>query len=215
MMALHSGAIEALADMVDGVLAGTKTQLRTAILAARRAVPDAVRATEGRALCNHLPAVVGPDEIVCAYVPVGAEPGTLAMVDRLHDLCARVLLPVSRTGADGQPLPLLWGEYVPGGLVSGRFGLLEPGAPVLESQALGLASVVLVPALAVDPRGVRLGRGGGYYDRSLSLRRPDARLVAVVRDEEIVEELPSEEHDVRMTHALTPRQGAVVLGDVR
>ena len=80
---------------------------------------------------------------------------------------------------------------------------------------MALASVVLVPALAVDRRGVRLGRGGGYYDRSLSLRRPDAHLVAVVRDEEIVEEVPSEAHDVRMTHALTPRQGVVVLGDGR
>jgi len=215
MMALHSGAIEALADMVDGVLAGTKTQLRTALLAARRAVPDAVREAEVRALCDQLPGVVGPDEIVCAYVPIGAEPGTLAMVDRLRELCARVLLPVTRTGDDGQPLPLLWGEYVPGALVSGRFDLLEPAEPVLGSETVGLASVVLVPALAVDRRGVRLGRGGGYYDRSLSLCRPDARLIAVVRDEEIVDELPSEAHDVRMTHALTPRQGVVALGDAQ
>lgn len=201
--------------MVDGVLADTKTQLRAAMLAARRAVPDAVRATEARALCDHLPAVVGPDEIVCAYVPVGAEPGTLAMVDRLRELCARVLLPVTRAGADGQPLPLLWGDYVPGTLISRRFGLLEPAEPVLEKEAVGLASTVLIPALAVDRRGVRLGRGGGYYDRSLPLCRPDARLIAVVRDDEIVEELPSEAHDVRMTHALTPRQGAVVLSDVQ
>jgi 5-formyltetrahydrofolate cyclo-ligase len=197
------------------VLAGTKTQLRTALLAARRAVPDAVREAEVRALCDQLPGVVGPDEIVCAYVPIGAEPGTLAMVDRLRELCARVLLPVTRTGDDGQPLPLLWGEYVSGALVSGRFGLLEPAEPLLDADAVGLASVVLVPALAVDRRGVRLGRGGGYYDRSLPLCRPDARLIAVVRDEEIVEELPSEEHDVRMTHALAPRQGLVALGDVQ
>ena len=201
--------------MVDGVLAGTKTQLRTALLAARRAVPDAVRATEARALCDRLPGVVGSGETVGAYVPIGAEPGTLTMVDRLRELCTRVLLPVTRTGADGQPLPLLWGEYVPGALVSGRFGLLEPAEPLLEKNAVGMASVVLVPALAVDRRGVRLGRGGGYYDRSLPLCRPDARLIAVVRDHEIVDELPSEVHDVRMTHALTPRQGVVALGDAR
>ena len=137
------------------------------------------------------------------------------MVDRLRELCARVLLPVTRTGDDGQPLPLLWGEYVPGALVSGRFDLLEPAEPVLGSETVGLTSVVLVPALAVDRRGVRLGRGGGYYDRSLPLCRPDARLIAVVRDHEIVDELPSQPHDVRMTHALTPRQGVVVLGDVQ
>jgi len=213
MMALHSGAIEALADMVDGVLAATKTQRRTALLAARRAVPDAVRAAEAAALCDHLAEVAGPGDVVCAYVPVGAELGSPAVVDRLRDLCARVLLPVTRTGADGEPLPLRWGEYVPGALVSGRFGLLEPAEPVLEKEAVGLASTVLIPALAVDRRGVRLGRGGGYYDRSLSLCRPDARLIAVVRDDEVVEELPSEPHDVRMTHALTPRRGLVALGD--
>jgi len=214
MMALHSGAIEALADMVDGVLASTKTQRRTALLAARRAVPDAVRAAEARALCEHFAEVVGPGDVVCAYIPVGAEPGSSAMVDRLRDRCARVLLPVARTGADGEPLPLRWGDYVPGALVSGRFGLLEPAEPWLEPAAVGLASVVLAPALAVDRHGVRLGRGGGYYDRSLALRRPDARLIAVVRDDEVVEELPSEAHDVRMTHALTPRRGVVALGDV-
>jgi 5-formyltetrahydrofolate cyclo-ligase len=67
--------------------------------------------------------------------------------------------------------------------------------------------VVLVPALAVDRRGVRLGRGGGFYDRSLSFCRPGARLVAVVRDSELVDELPGEPHDVPMTHALTPGGG--------
>ncbi len=151
--------------------------------------------------------VVGPDETVCAYVPVGAEPGSLAMVDRLRELCARVLLPVTRTGDDGRPLPLLWGEYVPGALVV-RHASACSSRPSRgwRSDGRGPASVVLVPALAVDRRGVRLGRGGGFYDRSLSLCRPDARLIAVVRDDEIVEELPSEAHDVRMTHALTPRQ---------
>ena len=207
--------MEALADKVDGVLAGTKTRLRTALLAARRAVPNAVRADEAQALRDHLPGAVEPGDVVCAYVPVGAEPGTGAMVERLHELCTRVLLPVTRTGADGQALPLCWGQYVPGALVSGRFGLLEPAGPWLEPDAVALAAVVLVPALAVDSHGVRLGRGGGYYDRTLALCAPGTRLVAVVRDDELVEELPSEAHDVRMTHALTPRQGVVALGDVR
>lgn len=197
--------------MVDGVLAGSKTQLRAALLAARRAVPAATRAAEAEALRDHLPSIVRPEEVVCAYVPVGAEPGTPAMVDRLHQLCARVLLPVTRSGADGLPLPLMWGEYVPGALVTGRFGLLEPAEPWLEPAAVARAAVVLVPALAVDRRGTRLGRGGGYYDRTLTLCAPRTRLIAVVRDEEIREDLPGEPHDIRMTHALTPGSGLVTL----
>src|SRR4029077_10013888 len=70
----------------------------------------------------------------------------------------------------------------------------------------------LWPALAVDGAGVRLGRGAGFYDRSLPLAAPTARLVAVVRDDELVDRLPAEPHEVRMTHALTPNGGLVALG---
>jgi 5-formyltetrahydrofolate cyclo-ligase len=59
---------------------------------------------------------------------------------------------------------------------------------------------------------VRLGRGAGFYDRSLPLAAPTALLVAVVRDDELVDRLPAEPHDVRMTHALTPHGGVVALG---
>ena len=201
--------------MVYGVAAGSKTEIRAGLLAARRGVPDEVRAAEARSICEHLAEIVGPDDVVCAYVPVGAEPGSPAMVDRLRDLCARVLLPVTRTGDDGSPLPLRWGDYIPGKLVAARFGLREPAEPWMEPEAVASASVVLVPALAVDRHGVRLGRGGGYYDRSLALCAAHTRLVAVVRDDEVVEELPSDPHDVLMTHALTPRRGAIALGGVQ
>ncbi|ULN40666.2 5-formyltetrahydrofolate cyclo-ligase [Mycolicibacterium crocinum] len=201
------------ADMVDGVLAGTKAQHRAALLAARREVPDAVRAAEALALCEHLGEFVSASDTVCAYLPVGTEPGSPQLVDRLRELCARVLLPVARSDADGGPLALLWGVYVPGGLVSARFGLLEPAEPWLPASALGEADLVLVPALAVDRRGVRLGRGGGFYDRSLPICRPATKLVAVVRDAELVDELPSEPHDVRMTHVLTPKHGLFALAN--
>jgi 5-formyltetrahydrofolate cyclo-ligase len=74
------------------------------------------------------------------------------------------------------------------------------------------AAVVFVPALAVDRAGVRLGRGAGFYDRTLPLARSSALLVAMVRDDELVDEIPAEPHDIPMTHALTPRQGLVALG---
>ncbi|AKK30817.1 5-formyltetrahydrofolate cyclo-ligase [Mycobacterium sp. EPa45] len=195
------------------MLAGTKAQHRAALLAARREVPDAVRAAEALALCEHLEEFVSPADTVCAYLPVGTEPGSPQLVDRLRELCARVLLPVTRSDDDGDPLPLLWGLYVPGGLVSARFGLLEPAEPYLPAAALGEAELVLVPALAVDRRGVRLGRGGGFYDRSLPLCRPTTKLIAVVRDSELVDELPSESHDVRMTHVLTPKHGLFALAN--
>ena len=133
------------------------------------------------------------------------------MLDALHRTGVRVLLPVAVTGDDGTPLPLCWGEYRPGDGAA-RFGLLEPGGTRLPAAALAEAGLVLVPALAVDRRGVRLGRGAGFYDRSLPLRDPAARLMAVVRDDELLDEVPAEPHDVRMTDALTPGRGVVAVG---
>ena len=189
-----------------------KAALRQRLLAARRSVSDGARADEARSLADHVNAVVDSGGTVCAYVPVGAEPGSIEMLDVLLQRANRVLLPVARTTADDSPVALQWGEYRPGQLVAARFGLLEPAGPWLPATALADAGVVLVPALAVDRTGVRLGRGRGFYDRTLVSRNPHARLVAVIRDEELLDELPHEPHDVPMTHALTPGRGLVELG---
>ncbi|HZC08979.1 MAG TPA: 5-formyltetrahydrofolate cyclo-ligase [Mycobacterium sp.] len=189
-----------------------KSALRDRLLAARRSVADDVRAGEARSLTEHLDAAVSSDSTVCGYVPVGVEPGSIEMLDVLLRRAARVLLPVTRTTADDSPVALQWGEYRPGHLVAARFGLLEPAEPWLPATTVAEASVVLVPALAVDRAGVRLGRGRGFYDRTLVHRDPRARLIAVIRDEELLDELPHEPHDVLMTHALTPCGGLIDLG---
>jgi 5-formyltetrahydrofolate cyclo-ligase len=192
-----------------------KAAFREQLLAARRSVADDIRADEAQSLNDHVGAAIGSvssGSTVCAYVPVGAEPGSIEMLDVLLRRAGRVLLPVARTTADDTPLALQWGDYRPGRLVAARFGLLEPPQPWLPARALAEASVVFVPALAVDRQGVRLGRGRGFYDRSLVHRAPQAPLITVVRDEELVDELPCEPHDVRMTHALTPGLGLIDLG---
>lgn len=189
----------------------SKAALRNQLMAARRRVADDVRAAEARQLTDHLATVVTSACTVCAYVPVGAEPGSIEMLEELLRRAGRVLLPVARTGSDNSALPLRWGEYRSGGLTTARWGLLEPAEPWLPHSALTDAALVFLPALAVDRRGVRLGRGQGFYDRSLAGRDPQARLIAVVRDAELVDELPSEPHDVPMTHALTPQRGVVTL----
>ncbi len=181
-----------------------KSPLRSELLAGRRAVPAEVRQSESQQIGSHFRRVLDGAEVVCAYVPMGTEPGSLEWLDVLAGLCGTVLLPVARTGPGGVHLALQWGRYERGNLTPGPFGTREPAGPWLPPSAVATAQVVLVPALAVDRRGVRLGRGGGFYDRSLALCGPGAHLVAVVRDSEVVDELPGEEHDVPMTHALTP-----------
>jgi 5-formyltetrahydrofolate cyclo-ligase len=193
------------------VASPTKAELRKAILAARRVVTPQRHDAEADALCRHLPDAVSGQHTVCAYVPIRFEPGSITMLDTMLRLAARVLLPVARGDADDVPQPMRWGEYRPGHLVPARLGLREPAEPWLPADAVAEATVLFVPALAVDRAGVRLGRGAGFYDRSLPLAGPTARLVAVVRDDELLDELPAEPHDVRMTHALTPGRGLVEL----
>lgn len=200
--------------MVDGVTSQpvpTKRELRASLLAARRAVPAAQRLAEAEALRAHLMSAARPATTMCAYVPVGSEPGSIDLLDALRDAGVRVLIPVAREH-DGVPQPLAWGEYVGAdALVTAPFGLREPAQPWLPPEEIATADVVVVPALAVDRTGTRLGRGAGYYDRTLALAAPDAQLVAVVRDVELVDQLPGDAHDVPMTHALTPGRGLIAL----
>ncbi|GAB2657075.1 5-formyltetrahydrofolate cyclo-ligase [Prescottella soli] len=192
----------------------TKAEWRTRVLGERRAVPPETRRAEAESLVEFVTsvtAVTADPEVattVCAYVPVGSEPGSLEMLDALRDAGRRVLLPIT-----GEPGPLEWAEFTGrDDLVAAGYGLREPSGPVLPSTEVAAATVVLVPALAVDRHGVRLGRGAGFYDRTLGMARPDAMLVAVVRDSELVPQLPGDPHDVAMTHALTPGRGLVRLG---
>ncbi|POX47028.1 5-formyltetrahydrofolate cyclo-ligase [Streptomyces sp. Ru72] len=146
---------------------------------------------------------------VAAYVSVGSEPGTLALLDALRARGVRVLLPVLMPDND-----LDWGTYAgPESLVSvrhgGRMALLEPAGERLGPEAVREADAVLLPGLAVDARGMRLGRGGGSYDRVLArLERAgtDPALVVLLYDREIVERVPEEEHD-RPVHAVVTPSG--------
>jgi 5-formyltetrahydrofolate cyclo-ligase len=199
-------------DRVDGVDGEpvTKAALRSSIVAKRRALPPETRRADDDTLGRHLGSMAQAGATMCAYVPVGTEPGSMDILDALVAAGVRVLLPIAREEA-GQPQPLQWGEYRIGALVDAPFGLREPRGPWLPAEAIASATMVVVPALAVDYAGARLGRGAGFYDRSLVLADPAAMLVAVVRDDELFEHLPSEQHDVSMTHALTPGRGLVTL----
>lgn len=132
---------------------------------------------------------------VASYVAVGAEPGVPPRVGWLLP----VLLP------DGD---LDWVTFT-GELADGSRGLREPVGPRLGVDAIAGCDLVLVPALLVDRHGNRLGKGGGSYDRALP--RATGLTVALLRDGELVDELPTEEHDVKVAAAATPSGGVVRL----
>ncbi|MET9185269.1 5-formyltetrahydrofolate cyclo-ligase [Streptomyces tendae] len=186
-----------------------KRTLRRDFLAARnRLTPDDVReaaeALAGRAL--GLPEVAGA-HAVAAYVSVGAEPGTLALLDALRARGVHVLLPALLPDND-----LDWGEYTGEGSLArvrhgGRMELFEPAGERLGPDAVTRADVVLLPGVAVDGRGLRLGRGGGSYDRVLArLAAAGARpaLLVLLYDREVVARVPAEPHDRPVDAVVTP-----------
>lgn len=177
----------------------SKAEWRTRILRARAELPPEAHAREAAALATAASSIQA--ETVCAYLPFGTEPGQISLVNALAATGARVLLPV----IPDTPGPLDWAEYTgPDALIPGRLrGVLEPSGPRLGTTAAASAQVMLIPALAVDRHGTRLGRGAGYYDRTLTAAAGIAR-VAVVRAQEVLDRLPAEPHDVPMTAVLTP-----------
>jgi 5-formyltetrahydrofolate cyclo-ligase len=147
--------------------------------------------------------------VVAGYVPVGPEPGGPDLPEALRRALppeTRLLLPVLRDDLD-----LDWARYT-GTLAPAGQGLREPPGPLLGTAAVAGAALLVVPAVAVDRRGVRLGRGGGSYDRALARAAPHARIVALLHDGELrPEDLPAEPHDRRVGAVITPTAGLVRL----
>ena len=188
--------------VIDPSSRDAKRDLRRRLLAGRRVRPVADLGAAATALADHALTwePVRRARTVTAYVSVGAEPGTGALLERLHAAGTRVLLPVVLPDLD-----LDWAAYTgPESLAAARLGLLEPTGTRLGVDAVLEADVLLVPGLAVSPAGDRLGRGGGCYDRALA--RAAGRPVAVLlHDDEVGVDVPTEAHDRPVTHAITPR----------
>ncbi|MEV4630747.1 5-formyltetrahydrofolate cyclo-ligase [Micromonospora sp. NPDC049523] len=218
---------------VTGEAHGEKVALRAVLLARRRALPAPDRAAAAALVQAELTDLVrrsAPGRVT-AYVPVGSEPGGPDLPDRLlealavpagpvpgapvpdaRDLAApdrggELLLPVLRADLD-----LDWARYTGvgadgGALVAAGRGLREPAGARLGTDVIGTAALVIVPALAVDRRGIRLGRGGGSYDRALARVAPGVLTVALLHDGELVDRVPAQPHDRPVRAVITPSDG--------
>jgi 5-formyltetrahydrofolate cyclo-ligase len=136
----------------------------------------------------------GASKIAC-YLAFGDEPDTELFVDWAIENEIEVMMPISHK--DGS---LSWVTFE-GETESGIFGFAEPTG---ASASLSAADLIFIPALAVDARGNRLGKGKGYYDRALAVPDIAAPIIAVVFDDELVENIPAESHDHLVDAVVTP-----------
>jgi 5-formyltetrahydrofolate cyclo-ligase len=194
---------------VNSQLADDKAELRRHLLAGRRGLSPAELAAAGRSIRD---AVLDLPETqmagtVAAYWSIGAEPDTHGLLFALWKRGTYVLLPLLLPDGD-----LDWASYEgPDSLRPGPRGLMEPTEPVRGVTAVCSADLVLVPALAVDHSGLRLGRGGGSYDRALARVGAQVPTVALVYDTELVDRVPGGPHDQRVRMVARPSAGVTRL----
>jgi 5-formyltetrahydrofolate cyclo-ligase len=126
---------------------------------------------------------------IASYHPLPSEPDT-SEFNREFARSGNLLLP----RVVGEDIEFAFGDTVPGSL-----GIMEPTGERFPIDAI---EMILVPALAVDLRGNRIGKGKGYYDRIL--KTSVAIAVGVIFDGELVPQIDAEDHDVRMQYVITP-----------
>ncbi len=190
----------------DGdALAGAKAALRRRVLAARASLSPAERTAAAAALRDAVLALPQAEMAgtVAAYWSLSSEPDTHGLIYALWKRGSYVLLPLLRPDND-----LDWASYEgPDSLRPGPRGTAQPAEPPRGADAVARADLVIVPALAVDRRGYRLGRGGGSYDRALARVGPLVPTVALLYDGELTEEVPAGPLDQRVRLAARPSAG--------
>lgn len=183
-----------------------KQEIRKQMRAKRATMPKGnTRKTIIAALHKQILDAIDPKaKVIAGYVEIENEPPILEVLDILYQQGKTILLPKI-----GPKLQRDWAVY------EGKEKLaqcapkrpLEPIGDTLDATALQRADIILVPALTVDLNGHRIGQGGGWYDRALLHAAPSAPRMAILWDDEIASHnLLHEEHDVAMTHVITPHK---------
>ena len=177
-----------------------KRLLREQTVTARARLSPGERATRSHAIADRVVLLDGfrRASIVALYVPVGAEVDTGELAHRAAAAGKTLVWPRSVPGSRR----MVFASCSPGEMVPGPLGAPEPPAwaPAVPPGSIDL---FVVPGLAFDPAGGRLGRGGGHYDATLAALPPGAPRVGLAFEAQLVPEVPREPHDVALDAVVT------------
>lgn len=187
-----------MADEPNGASA-RKQSLRATIRRARAALDAAAAAEASVAIVERLRSLpeLQSARVVALYAATEQEADISTLLPWLHERDVRTLYP----RVVGERLEL--SEVSDAGRLQVGFrGILEPSGIAVGAEVVDVA---LVPGIAFDPHGGRLGHGGGHFDRLLATLQDHATLVGVAFSLQVVPSLPLEEHDVPMDAVVTER----------
>ena len=189
------------ADVVD-----KKSALRREAAARRDALPAEIRKAAAEAIAARaFPLAVVPGTIVSGFMPLKTEINPLPLMKKLGDAGATLALP--KIAGRGQPLVMrAWKWGAP--LDTGQWGIREPKADSPEVEP----DILLVPLLAFDRAGHRIGYGAGYYDMTIArLRsRKTVTAVGIAFAAQEVPTVPATEHDARLDLVLTENEAIAI-----
>ncbi|MDG2303841.1 MAG: 5-formyltetrahydrofolate cyclo-ligase [Candidatus Binatia bacterium] len=182
----------------------TKRRLRSNLRKARRAFSPELQTRAADALARHAGAdPLAQTRSVVGYLANDGELDIAPLMDRLRRSGAQILLP--RCREDGM-LELIAVEPGSRLLESGPGGLLEPAGDAVALDKIDLPATLITPAVALDRKGNRLGRGGGSYDRLIHhLRNHGWQVLGICHADHVVAALPTEPHDAEVDAMLTER----------
>lgn len=185
-----------------------KSAVRAEARAARAAIAPDDRAFAAIALSERLLALPEFTD-ACVVLGYGATAEEIDPAPALTALANRgITIALPRIEAPGELSLRVIGPDTH--LEAGPYGLTQPPASAVELDPLEI-DVAIVPGCAFDAEGCRLGFGGGFYDRLLPKMRPDATAIAVAFDEQVLPQVPAEEHDAFVDLVVTPTR---VLGRI-
>ncbi|MGI6587357.1 MAG: 5-formyltetrahydrofolate cyclo-ligase [Peptococcia bacterium] len=139
-------------------------------------------------------------KIILTYLPIKNEPDTLPLIKNAWRQKKEVLIPVTQTTYKSLILSKLESLKE---LTKGNYGILEPKQEFLRPTTPHSVDLCLLPGLAFDHNGYRLGYGGGYFDRFLSSLRSDCLTIALAYDFQILDTIPRAEHDIPIDIIIT------------
>lgn len=187
--------------MTERDIESRKQEARARARAARCALDPATCADLATKAAENLLALeaMRKARVVLAYAASAEELDPAPAFERLREWGVRIALPriESRTELSARLVDASTE------LESGPFGIRQPSSSAARVR-LESIDVVVVPGVAYDERGCRVGYGGGYYDRLLAGLPPTSLFVGYAYDEQIAEHLPSAEHDVLVHMVVTP-----------